>query len=1069
MWFGTQLGVSRFDGKEFTNYKMSEGLPNNFILTIFEDSDKNLWFGTRGGVSKFHNGSFNNYSKKNGLIDNNVLFIEESDKGEIILGTSGGVSILKQDTIVNYYSGNLLPSDNIRKVYKDKTGKIWIGTKNGLVVYRKGNVRVMGKNKKLSNAIIWDIQESQKGTIWVATQQSGLFRIKDNKIDNFTTEDGLASNMTLSLCFDQNGDLWIGHYLAGASRYDGDNFTTLKNPDINDKIILGIKSDTRGNTWFRSAKSGIFKYNGNKLRHFTIENNLIENYSDSKDNLLYVDREDNVWLGTISGISKYSKNIFEHFTEKHGLLDNNILAVAAIDNQNVWLSSYNGLMHYQGDKIKKYADLEDIYCMYPDVNGKVLLGSNKSLYVFQNGNLRQYKDTSIFKGHNDWVFDITKDNKGNYWLATDDGLIRYSEGKFYQEALDEVSLRGITLCKERLWLATVEGVYSYHLEDKYIDRFSEDKGLPNNLCHDIIADTNCNVWVGTDNGLAKISQNEDEFVIDQFSTKHNLTSNTIYLLEFDENNNLWLGHENGLDKFNIKDHSVQYFGLEEGFYPLETNQGAVSKDKNGKLWFGTVDGLIKYNPENDYVNTVKPLTYINKIELFDDEFRYTQYCDSVNRKTGLPVNLELPYNKNFLTFHFVGLHYNNPQKVKYKYKLKGFDEKWSESTKQRYTTYKKLSNGTYTFQVLAMNSDGIWNEKPVSFTFTITPPFWKTWWFYTLVFILFLFVVYQIIKARERKHIRDKRVLEEKVKERTKEIAKQKEAIEEANEELRAKQTQILAQKDEIQKQRDLAEEQRDQISKQKQEITDSIIYAERIQSAVLPPREYCKSILPEHFILFKPRDIVSGDFYWMTEKNDKIIVVAADCTGHGVPGAFMSMLGVSFFNEIVNTMSNLQANRILNRMRNYVKKTLYQRGEDDEAKDGMDLALCIIDKKKKKLQYAGAYNSLYYIRDGELNQIKADRMPIGVHVVEKDSFTNHQIDLEPDDIFYIFSDGYVDQFGGEKGSKFKSKPFKRLLMKIHEEPIEEQKEILESELDDWKGDYSQVDDIIVIGFKPEL
>jgi serine phosphatase RsbU (regulator of sigma subunit) len=312
-------------------------------------------------------------------------------------------------------------------------------------------------------------------------------------------------------------------------------------------------------------------------------------------------------------------------------------------------------------------------------------------------------------------------------------------------------------------------------------------------------------------------------------------------------------------------------------------------------------------------------------------------------------------------------------------------------------------------------------------------------------------------------------VLEEKVKERTKEIAKQKEAIEEANEELRAKQTQILAQKDEIQKQRDLAEEQRDQISKQKQEITDSIIYAERIQSAVLPPREYCKSILPEHFILFKPRDIVSGDFYWMTEKNDKIIVVAADCTGHGVPAAFMSMLGVSFFNEIVNTMSNLQANRILNRMRNYVKKTLYQRGEDDEAKDGMDLALCIIDKKKKKLQYAGAYNSLYYIRDGELHQIKADRMPIGVHVVEKDSFTNHQIDLEPDDIFYIFSDGYVDQFGGKLGSKFKSKPFKRLLMKIHEEPIEEQKEILESELDDWKGDYSQVDDIIVIGFKPEL
>jgi len=366
--------------------------------------------------------------------------------------------------------------------------------------------------------------------------------------------------------------------------------------------------------------------------------------------------------------------------------------------------------------------------------------------------------------------------------------------------------------------------------------------------------------------------------------------------------------------------------------------------------------------------------------------------------------------------------------------MKNFNDQWIYTdANNRKAPYTGLPPGDYVFVAQGTNNDGVWSD-PLSITVIIHPPWYRTTVAYIsyVIFIILSIVFY--IRYRERKLKHEKKVLEQKVRERTAEISRQ-----------------------------------RDKIAAQNKDITDSIHYASRIQSALLPSDEFAKSVLDSYFILFKPRDIVSGDYYWLTQIHNKTIVVAADCTGHGVPGAFMSMLGVSFFNEIVNTMSNLQANRILNRMRNYVKKTLYQRGEDDEAKDGMDLALCIIDKKKKKLQYAGAYNSLYYIRDGELNQIKADRMPIGVHVVEKDSFTNHQIDLEPDDIFYIFSDGYVDQFGGEKGSKFKSKPFKRLLMKIHEEPIEEQKEILESELDDWKGDYSQVDDIIVIGFKPEL
>lgn len=252
----------------------------------------------------------------------------------------------------------------------------------------------------------------------------------------------------------------------------------------------------------------------------------------------------------------------------------------------------------------------------------------------------------------------------------------------------------------------------------------------------------------------------------------------------------------------------------------------------------------------------------------------------------------------------------------------------------------------------------------------------------------------------------------------------------------------------------------------QKRQITDSIEYASRIQTAILPPVDYISSVIPDHFILYKPRDIVSGDFYWITHKEGRIIVAVVDCTGHGVPGAFMSMLGFAFLNEIVNKEKDINANEILNQLRKYVKESLHQTGKDDEAKDGMDIALCIIDPAKQKMQYSGAYNPLYLVRNDDLISLKADRMPIGIHIVEKESFTNHEIDIHKGDIIYIFTDGYIDQFGGDDSRKFKIAPFKKLLISLKDKPMNKQKEKLEKEFDKWKGNRDQIDDVLVMGIK---
>jgi serine phosphatase RsbU (regulator of sigma subunit) len=256
------------------------------------------------------------------------------------------------------------------------------------------------------------------------------------------------------------------------------------------------------------------------------------------------------------------------------------------------------------------------------------------------------------------------------------------------------------------------------------------------------------------------------------------------------------------------------------------------------------------------------------------------------------------------------------------------------------------------------------------------------------------------------------------------------------------------------------------QIEQQKKEMTDSIHYASKIQSALLPLDEDLDTLLPSYFILNKPRDIVSGDYYWVSQKENKVIVAVADCTGHGVPGAFMSILGIAFLNEIINKTERLVSSEILNELRDYIRKSLHQTGKKDETRDGIEMALCVVDFANKKLQYSGALRPLYFIRNKELNEFKGDYMPIGVHDDDENSFSNKELHFKEDDIIYLFSDGYVDQLGGPNRKTYRSRQFKQLLLNIHQKPLQEQKEILEKEYDEWRQNIEQIDDIMVMGIR---
>lgn len=294
-------------------------------------------------------------------------------------------------------------------------------------------------------------------------------------------------------------------------------------------------------------------------------------------------------------------------------------------------------------------------------------------------------------------------------------------------------------------------------------------------------------------------------------------------------------------------------------------------------------------------------------------------------------------------------------------------------------------------------------------------------------------------------------VLEQKVADRTREIEQQKE--------------EITAQRDSLADKNQRLEVAYKKIEDQNLHITDSIKYAEQIQKALLPPERVLLDSFPDSFVLFKPKDIVSGDFYWTRRVHDKRVFVAADCTGHGVPGAFMSLLGISSLNEIFTSDQADDAGKVLDHLRKYIKKSLRQTGKEKEQKDGIDLSMVMYAPEKKKLICAGANNSIVLIRNKEIQLIKADRMPIGIYRKEY-PFTNHEVDVEDGDIIYMFSDGYQDQFGGPDGRKFLAKNFRKLLLEVHHLPLDQQKKEINKTLKTWMNDEEQVDDILVVGLK---
>ncbi len=1020
----------------FVFYGTKEGLPQEDVLTIFQDKDNYMWFGTHAGAVKYNGREMRVYDKTKGFNSNSVFDIAQDEEGTMYFTTLDGVTILENKKIKNIFKGS-----SFRKIFIDFKNNKWFFGDDGIAKYTfDGEERILNKENLNLPRKVYSLTMSGQGITYIASKE-GFF-----SLDNEFKVHNISKEPSYFVFIDEDNQMWVstinGLYIIDLNNYDEKDLGKKINEQLNlssNDIIKSIVQTKNGIIWLISDAK-IFQL-------ITLQQKPIvydENIGLMKQRILSFtkDREENFWIGYSGGIQKLTNKSLRLLYPNQ--INSYISSIIEDSKNRIWLS-INKHVYVLKEKLETFTESfnpdEKSYVVSKLPNENIIIASNMGLYEVDVNKLKIIKK-NIFKKPLQHLEKIFISSQNEIFLLT--GLI----GNIYY--LKDFESEVVTLSNKSTALVyqLVEyddmivggnktGLVYFNGND--FDKLYDIGKIVWSLCPD--GDI---LWVGTENGLGKFE--DDEYK----SVKVNLPNNVINAIrKAIDNNHLWIGTNSGFTYYSKIDNKIELsIDSKDGLQGNEIAIDGLFLDERGLLWIGSYHGISTFDIKKNLNVKYTPEGKIEKITLNGSEI------DINYLRNGLS------YSENNLTFDLTGLSFKDEKSIEYEFFMKGLENDYAASRGKKHTAvYTNLPPGKYVFNYRTKGNDGIWSYyKQVEFT--IDRPIWLEWWFMASVVLLIILLIYGFVKWRNLALQRQNEELERLVKVRTTEIV-------EKNEELLQKQEEILAQRDEIVKQKNRAELQRDEITFQKKEITDSILYASRIQKAILPPKEVITNALPQHFVLYLPRDIVSGDYYWFHQRGNKAVIVAADCTGHGVPGAFMSMLGSAFLSEIVAKQEEIPpANEILNRLRYHVINTLHQTGGTNETKDGMDIAICIIDYDKSNIEYAGAFNSLYLIRKGELIEYRADRMPIGVSFNQDKPFANHFVDFQKDDSFYIFSDGFIDQFGGPDGKKFKSRQFKNMIIEMKDTPMEVQEMILHDRLLAWRGDIEQIDDILVIGFR---
>ncbi|MGA1978045.1 MAG: two-component regulator propeller domain-containing protein [Bacteroidales bacterium] len=1016
----------------FENYSVEQGLSSSKVYSVIQDRNDWIWLGTESGVSRFNGSKFENFSSRSGMAGGGVKSLAEDSLGRIWFGhMDGGLSVYDKGKFMKLRFDSIEISGDVTSI-RQKGGKLWITT--------------------MSNGAILANFPARGDTILTGRQYRG--------------KEGLSDQVS-STCIDNNKDFYCITPPAGIKKFNPSKnvFETFLPEGLTKYFnVIVMYQDKKGNYWYGTFNGGLYKYDvdSGKMRIFDVRDGLSKNW------ISYITEDylGKVWVGTFGGgVTVFNGNEMTVYNNLNGLQAATIQCITEDNEKNVIIADrYTGISIYKGNHFVTWSDnnfLPDksVFAVEEDELGRYWFGSNAGISIFdpkaKADKALQYLNSTISK-----VRFIKSDKQGSVWIGTEGfGLYRYDikTGKFIYETKINGYLQpnGIITAmlidkEKRLWIGNQDRLAMFDAKNGEVSYYTQENGLAGSSITALFCDNDNNIWIGSEEktGLTKYNSSTGKFsiikigegyipktiaqtpdkriwvgttsgllglkndsVVVVLNEINGLLSDNVKLLQPQGNRFLYIGTNYGLNRYNLSDNSIASFTKRNGFPGIETNPNAVVTDSRGNIWFGTANGVTRLDPELMPPVNKNPAVHLSAMEV--------NYLPRVMKR-----DMKLNYKEKNILFNYYSVSLTDPDAVKFKVMMKGFDSDWEHPSVMTMKDYPLLP-GHYTFRVKASNSYGYWNETPVEYSFTIRPPFYETPWFIAICLGAIAIAIISYIKIREQNLIREKKILEQKVKERTAEVVQKSMEIEEKN-----------------------------------RDITASIRYAERIQRAMLP-RE---NSFHDTFVLYMPKDIVSGDFYWMYDNGDTQFMAACDCTGHGVPGAFMSIIGHNSLNKVVREYGIIRPGAILDQLNAEVVKALMQRNEET-INDGMDLALTAFNRKNFTLEFAGAYNPLYLVRKGELILYKGDRFPIGMSSLQaRKNFQNQQVEIQPGDMLYMSSDGYADQFGFADGKKYKSGNVKKLLVTIWNLPMDEQRERLKKEILDWKGDLPQVDDIMFIG-----
>ncbi len=1032
---------------DFSNYDLQyfgieSGLPSASVMDVFCDKASNIWIAVvNKGVVRYDGYSFLHFTSDHGLVDESVQDIFQDSDGNLWFSTKKGVSRFNGDTFLNYE----LRTENdswFNCTMEDDEGNFWFGTwDNGLVCLKDEKFLRYGPEQGLGSNTIYCIQKDNDGDLWLGQRNNGL-GIYDGTGFRTHPAGKVIRQSVRAIDFEKNGAAWLGTE-HGMIKFDGTYFYDYQNTRfLGSSLVWEVLVDRDGILWTACFQKGIFSFDGQTVVHYDKNEGLSSNTSRS----FAEDKHGRLWMSTDNGgVNILNKKGFKYVQIVEEVENMNVMDIIWYKDE-LWVQIHTyGNLAIKGDELVRMRNSPNQLGreFYVDSNDDLWIASMYYLFHFKNDTLTNYD----LKKNGDFanVRSITEDSQGNMWFGRENGLMEFDGENFTSYNADNEftndAVHAICRDGEKIWIGTQgSGLWKY--ESGSFVRYSAAEGLPAKKISALYKNDR-GLWVGSDGGGIYLLS---DGAIINFTTEDGLSDNYIRSFIEDKNENLWISTENGLSIYDGK-RFIAYTN-QSGLNMNQFYRGSVAIDDEENIWWGSAKGLVTINAATYEMDSVVPSIQLNDVLLEQEAVNYrelehalendqdyfiadsslnlnTVVFDSISKYQNAPHGLVLPHFINQVSLIFSSADINGSQQFKYSYMLEGSENNWSPLSPENKATFNNLTQGEYTFKVKAQNQFGVWSEE-LSYPFVIQTPWWLSVWAYLIYLMLFVTILYSAYRIRTSAYRKRQMELESTVADRTSELKYQKEQVEIHN-----------------------------------LEMKDSIRYAKRIQKAILPPAKFVRACLPNSFGLYKPKDIVAGDFYWLESVDDKVIIAAADCTGHGVPGAMVSVVCHNALNRCVREFSLRDPGEILDKVNELVEETFGK--SEQEVKDGMDIALCSL--KGNKLLYAGANNPLWIIQDGAILETKADKQPIGSFNEHK-PYTTHSFDLENGDTFYIFSDGFVDQFGGPRGKKFKPKALRKLLLSIQDKNMKDQKVLIDEAFENWKGDLDQVDDICVIGVR---